>query len=302
MIGGMSDPLWRLLFCALLLPLLSTVALAQPATGTAPAREAQAKPRVLVVSVTKAYRHDSIGVGNETVRAIGVESGAFEAVAGDDLSLLDPDKINQFGAVVFLSTTGELPLTDRQKQSLLDFVRGGGGFVGIHSATDTFYGWPEYGEMIGAYFDGHPWNAGDTVTIKVDEPAHPVAAPWAKPTLTFKEEIYQFRRPYDRRELRVLLSLDVAKTDLKKGGIKRRDGDFALAWVKPFGKGRVFYTALGHNESVWKMPAYREHLLAGIRLALGQLDAPIDPPGGADRPMNDPPAAPATVPTTDAAR
>ncbi|HMO25071.1 MAG TPA: ThuA domain-containing protein, partial [Tepidisphaeraceae bacterium] len=185
-----------------------------------------------------------------------------------DFARFTDDGLAQVGAIVFLSTTGELPMSEPQRQAMLRYIEQGGGFVGIHSATDTFYGWAEYGEMIGAYFDGHPWNAGDTITLKIDDPDHPAAKPWINAERTFKEEIYQFRRPYDRAKLHVLLSLDVEKTDMRKSGIKRRDGDFALAWTKPHGQGRVFYTALGHNESVWKMPAFRAHLRAGIEQVL----------------------------------
>jgi type 1 glutamine amidotransferase len=246
--------------------LICFAALAAPATAPA----TRDVPRVLVISATEGFRHQSIPLGNRTIAELGRQSGAFEAVVSDDFTHLDPGRIAGFAAIVFQSTTGELKMTEPQRQSLIDFVAGGGGFVGIHSATDTFYGWPEYGDMIGAYFDGHPWNAGDTITLRIDAPDHPIARPWAGADLTFKEEIYQFRRPYDRSRLTVLLSLDVTKTDMSKSGIRRRDGDFALAWIKPHGDGRVFYTALGHNESVWRMEAFRQHLLAGIRHAIGE--------------------------------
>lgn len=235
----------------------------QPAE--APARQ---PPELLVVSMTKGFRHQTIPLGIETLRELSRESGAFRITTIDDFDRFTDDGLAGVGAIVFLSTTGELPMGEPQRAAMLRYIERGGGFVGIHSATDTFYGWAEYGDMIGAYFDGHPWNTGDTITLKIDDPDHPAGKPWVDANLTFKEEIYQFRRPYDRERLHVLLSLNVEKTDMSKRGIKRRDGDFALAWTKPHGDGRVFYTALGHNESVWKMPAFRAHLRAGIEHVL----------------------------------
>ena len=144
--------------------------------------------------------------------------------------------------------------------------RAGNGFVGIHSATDTFYKWPEYGEMIGGYFDEHPWNT--QVTMKVEDHGHPstkhLGAAW-----TLADEIYQFRN-YSRSDRHVLLSLDVASVDLTAKGVKRADGDFANAWYKSWGSGRVFYTALGHRPEVWQDPAYQQHVAGGISWAMGR--------------------------------
>ena len=130
-------------------------------------------------------------------------------------------------------TTGELPMSDEQKSAFMAWIRSGRGFVGIHSATDTFYKWAEYGEMIGGYFDEHPWNT--RVTMKVEDHDHPstkhLGATWS-----LADEIYQFKN-YSRADKRVLLSLDVSSVDLNVKGVKRADRDFANALVQVVGIG-----------------------------------------------------------------
>ncbi|NOZ23021.1 MAG: hypothetical protein GXP25_18260 [Planctomycetes bacterium] len=266
---------------------------AMPAKPAAPPK----KPRkLLVFSVTNGYHHNSIAWGRECLRIMGEKTGAFQATVSNDLSNFEPDKIKQFDAICFLNTTrelfvpkdlGKLPKDQQEKakvrdarlkKSLLDFVKNGGGFVGIHSATDTFYQWPEYGEMIGAYFNGHPWH--EVVGIQVEDPKHPLCAPFKTKTFEIKDEIYQFRDPYSRGKLRVLLSLDTAKTNMNKGKkIRRTDGDFAVSWVKTYGKGRVFYCSLGHRNEVYWNPTVLQYYLAGIQFALGDLEADTTPSG-----------------------
>ncbi|MGH7176304.1 MAG: ThuA domain-containing protein, partial [Tepidisphaeraceae bacterium] len=141
----------------------------------------------------------------------------------------------------------------------------------------------EYGAMLGACFDGHPWNANEQVTIRVERPDDPIAAPFGRDPFSIQEEVYQFKDPYplDAHQRRVLLRLDTKRTDMKKEGIHRADGEFALAWTKEYGSGRVFYTALGHNEGVWKDPRFQSHLLEGIRWALAArapATQPLGPP------------------------
>jgi type 1 glutamine amidotransferase len=148
----------------------------------------------------------------------------------------------------------------------MEFVRAGKGFAGIHSATDTFYKWPEYGEMIGGYFDGHPWH--QDVRVKVEDRQHPASA-HLQDGLTINDEIYQFRN-WSRDRVHVLLSLDPASVDLQKEGVKRSDRDFALAWTRTLGSGRVFYTALGHEPDVWRDPRFQQHLTSGIEWAIGR--------------------------------
>jgi type 1 glutamine amidotransferase len=156
------------------------------------------------------------------------------------------------------------------RENLMSFVKGGGGFVGIHAATDTFYDWPEYGEMINGYFDGHPWSANKRVSIYVEpgQELHPLAAMFGGERLDFKEEIYQFKAPYDSTKVHMLLRLDPEKS-AKVGGMKRTDNDYGVAWARSWGKGRVFYSSIGHNHDMFWHPKVLRHYLAGIQWAMG---------------------------------
>ena len=238
--------------------------------------------KLLIFTLCKGFRHSSIECGAETFEMMGQKTGAFDTVISDDPTMFSPEKLRAFDAVCFMNTTGELFEEPALKRSLLDFVRSGKGVIGIHAATDCFYEWPEYGELMGAYFDGHPWGAGDTVTVKIDEPSHPLCAPFDGKPFEITDEIYQFKAPYSREKLRVLLSLDTSKTDMNKAGIHRDDGDFAVTWIHPYGKGRVFYCSLGHREDVFWNAAVLKHYLAGIQYALGDLKVDDTPVPGRD--------------------
>lgn len=272
-----------------LLLILPSCLLAQVMGPPAP-EKTEPKPRVGVFTFAAGFQHETLELAERTIAKIAAESGQFEAVlyhlhrqpAGSlDLSMISAKNLAKLDALVFYTTSGEKDLnllSDRQRAEFMKAIRGGTAFVGIHSATDTFYKWPEYGEMIGAWFDGHPWTAdGAPVTIKVEDHEHPAARPFGSSWFV-QEEIYQFRAPYDRKKLHVLLSLDTSATDMSVAGVKRTDGDFAVAWTKYHGKGRVFYTALGHNEDVWRDELFQAHLLGGIRWALGQLQGNPPPP------------------------
>lgn len=254
---------------------LQMAAGAAAAAGDNPPAD-HASRKLLVFSMTKAFHHSSIPLGQKVVSELGAQSKEFTAVVSEDLSNFDPDKIKEFAGVCFLNTTGEIPFSDEQKKGLLDFVSSGHAFIGIHSATDTLYQWPEYGDIIGGHFDGHPWTADMTETLRVEE-KNPITAPFPS-DFPITEEIYQMKAPYDREKCDVLISLDTAKTGMNRSGIHRTDGDFPVCWIKSYGdKGRVFYTSLGHNETVWERADYQQHLLAGIRWALGDYDLPIKP-------------------------
>jgi len=249
--------------------------------------------RLLVFSVCTSFWHPSIPYAKMTFEMMGRRTGAFTAVVSDDLSMFEPDKLKGFDAVLMNNTTGELFLpkgkklqdlsgqdrakAKRLRKSLLDFVNNGGGLVGVHAATDCSYRWKEYGEMIGGYFAGHPWNASSTVVLKIDDPDHPINAAFGGKPFKVTDEIYQFREPYSRSKLRVLLSLDTEKTDMNKKGIRRKDGDFAVSWVRPYGKGRVFYCSLGHRKEIFQTPVLLKHYLAGVQFALGDLKAEAAP-------------------------
>lgn len=238
--------------------------------GTSAQDPAGHKPaRVLLSTQTQGFQHKSIPVAKDILASIANESGKFDLTIDDELKNLTQEGLKNFDIVMFVNTTEELKIDEAQKQALLEFIKSGKGFVGVHAATDTFYQWPEYGEMIGGYFDGHPWTADTTVTLKNEAPARKITKPFGDKPFQLTEEIYQFKAPYDRSKCEVLLSLDTSKTDMSRQGIKRTDGDFAVAWIKPYGDGRVFYTSLGHNEAVWRDQRFQRHLLAGIEWASG---------------------------------
>jgi type 1 glutamine amidotransferase len=262
-----------------------------------------AKPRrLLVFSVTNGFRHGSIPTGQMMMRMLGESTGAFEAVVSDDLANFERDALAGFDAVCFLNTTGNVfvppkgewdamdaearaAATEREqrlKANLMAFIRGGGGFVGIHSATDTCYEWEEYGRMMNGYFDGHPWNSNTAVSIKVEpgQEEHPVAAMFMGENLDITEEIYQLREPYDSAQVRMLLRLDTERSPMDLPGIKREDNDFGVSWMRDWGDGRVFYSSLGHNDAIYWHPRVVLHYLAGIQWALGDLEADSSPAGG----------------------
>ncbi len=295
-------------FCTLLVIAIgfmfghSTEALAQPseiasriaaAVPSKPFAEPNQPRKLLVFTLTRGFRHESIAAGVQAFRALGEKTGAFEIVHSEDPAVFEPQRLIQFDAVCMLNTTGELftpsnleeldpaarasanRSTRRWKQSLLDFVAGGGGLIGIHAATDSFYKWLEYGELMGGYFNGHPWH--EEVTVIVEEPDHPLCASFGASSFQVTDEIYLFRSPYSRLRQRVLLSLDADRTDLRRSGIRRSDQDFAVSWVRTYGSGRVFYCSLGHREEIYWNPDVLRHYLAGIQFVMGDLVADATP-------------------------
>ncbi len=265
-------------FCALFVAPACAQDDAKKSAAAAPTTQ-RAQKRVLVFNRADGFKHKSIPTSAAVFKELDATSEVFEFVVTDDVTHFDKDKLNTYNAVVFCLTTGEYKpndpknpgkpsFSDEHKAALLEFVQSGrGALVGIHSATDTFYDWPKFGEMLGGYFDGHPWNEKDTVTIKNEQPGNPITLPFGKDPFELMEEIYQFKEPYSRERQQVLLSIDTDKTDMSKKGIKRADKDFAVAWTKSYGKGRVFYTSLGHNDAVWKDPRFQAHVMAGLMWA-----------------------------------
>ena len=250
------------------------------------------KPRkLLVFSRTNGFRHASIATGKIALTEMGRKTGAFETVISEDPEVFEEDSLKTFDAVCFLSPTmnalsprpGELKkMTEaekteasarevRFKENLMKFIKSGHGYIGIHSATDCCYEWPEYGKMVNGYFDGHPWTANCPVSVKVEpgEEKHPLVAMFEGRNVEFKEEIYQLKEPYNSKSVHMLLRLDTEKTDMTRAGIKRTDKDFGIAWARPWGQGRVFYCSLGHNHEIYWHPTVVRHYLAGIQWALG---------------------------------
>jgi type 1 glutamine amidotransferase len=247
----------------------------------------QKKHEVLVFTKTAGFRHGSIPTGVECMKQLGTKTGLFNVTHSEDAEVFKADSLAKFGAVIFLNSTGEIfkgspSGEDVLKASLLDFVKGGKGVVGMHSAGDTYNDWKEYGEMMGTGFESHPWNAGDTVRVKNLAPDHPLTAAFKGEGLTIKDEIYKFKagraQAADRR---MLLALDANGTDLKKDD-QNKDGNpdrdfYPIAWLSTYGKGKTFYCSLGHNDDVYWNATVVAHYLAGIQYALGELSADATP-------------------------
>ncbi|WP_213285795.1 ThuA domain-containing protein [Bradyrhizobium sp. sGM-13] len=232
--------------------------------GAAAARplgaHAQRSPaRILYFTYSAGYRHDVIALSKAILTQLGSNSGGFEVTATEDTSEFSTENLKSYAAVMFY-TTGELPMNDAQKTALLDFVLAGGGFLGVHSATDTFYTWPDYLDLIGGYFNGHPWH--QAVKIEVVDPSDPLVA-FLGNSLQIEDEIYQIS-DFDYRGSSVLLRLDPSSVDLGKAGVHQRFYGWPLAWTRLYGEGRVFYTALGHEPSVWQDSRYQRLLTNAI--------------------------------------
>jgi type 1 glutamine amidotransferase/HEAT repeat protein len=191
----------------------------------------------------------------------------------DEMSVFDTENLAQYNAILFNNTTALKFKDAAQRKALMDFVNSGKGIIGIHAATDNFYEWPEAATMMGGLFDGHPWTAGGTWAVKVDEPGHPLNTSFENRGFLIRDEIYQIKGPYSRDTHRVLLSLDMTNERNNRPGQKRADRDNAISWIKRHGNGRVFYCSLGHNNEIFWNPAVLGHYLAGIQYALGDLKA-----------------------------
>lgn len=259
--------------------------------ATAPAQPA--KPRkLLIYSQTKGYRHSSIETGTEAITQLGARTGAFTATASEDPAVLTADSLRGFDAVLFLNVTGNIFDRVESQQALLEFVRNGGGVAGIHSATDACYEWPQWGEMLGGWFDGHPWSWRSHVTVWIEEPGHPLNAAFdGASSLAIQDEIYQLKGPDFRQTHRVISSLDPRRTDMSLPTIKRADRDFPITQIREYGKGRVLYCALGHNEHIFWNRAVLGHYLAGLQWVMGDLKADATPrPRAAMPPLASDPA------------
>ena len=231
-----------------------------------------AKPKkILVITESKGFVHSVVKrpspnehcLVEKVLTQLGKDTGKFEVTCSQDSRKeITAENLAKYDAVFFY-TTGELPLSDTQKADLLDFVRSGKGFTGSHCASDTFYKWPEYGNLVGGYFDGHPWH--EKIKIVVEMQDHPAMKHLGK-EFEITDEIYQFKAPYDRSKINVLMNMKLKEGD-KRGN--RKDGDYALTWTKDYGKGRMFYTALGHREDVWADARFQKMMVAGILWAAG---------------------------------
>ncbi|MCX4483011.1 ThuA domain-containing protein [Streptomyces anulatus] len=214
---------------------------------------------VLVYTRTTAYRHDSIPAARTALRELGEEEG-FTVETSEDPAVFTDASLAGRGAVVFLSTSGDV-LTEEGRAALRRWITAGGGFLGVHSAACTEYDWPYYGELLGARFAGHP--AFQPGTVLVENRNHPATAHLPE-RWEWSDEWYDFRTGPRRPGVRVLATVD--ETGYEGGGM---GADHPLVWCRDSGAGRSFYTALGHADEAYSDPAFRRHLLGGLRWAAG---------------------------------
>jgi len=216
--------------------------------------------RVLVNRQSEGFEHSYLPHMEVAIKKLGKETGLFDTVTTARSRLINAKDLANYDVLV-MATTGSLGWSDEQKEAFLSFVREGKGLVGIHNATDTYYDWPEYGELLGGWFAGHPWT--QEVTINVEDTQHPTTAMLGESFKVY-DEIYTFKS-WDRSKTHVLMSLENSSVDASKGN--REDGDYAMGWCHEYGKGRVIYTAMGHPDELWEQPWFLEHILACIKWA-----------------------------------
>jgi type 1 glutamine amidotransferase len=209
--------------------------------------------RVLMLTATAGFRHDSIATARQVLTTLGSSSGEFTITATEDVPAITSATLAGTDVLFFALTTGELAFTAEQKAAILAFVSNGGGFLGVHSATDTLYGWPEYGALVGAYFKEHPWT--QLATVVVEDATHPATAGLGD-RFSIEEEFYTFREN-PRPRVQVLLRLDAASV--------RSSGDYPLAWAQTVGNGRTYYNALGHFPTTWNDPRFQRQIAGAIR-------------------------------------
>ncbi len=247
--------------------MVATAALLIAATGLfgLPSRGESRPSRLLYFTLSAGYRHEVIPASREVMRQLGAASPQFEVTESEDVAVFTAENLRRYGAVMFF-TTGGLPMSEAQRAALMDFVSRGGGFLGVHSATDTFYQWPEYGRLIGGYFDQHPWHP--TVRVDVADRGDSLVS-FLGPSITLNDEIYQIR-DFDERGSHVLLRLDPTSVDLTRENVHHHPYGWPLAWTRAYGKGRVFYTALGHEEGVWRDPGFQRMLRNAVSWAMSE--------------------------------
>ena len=237
--------------------------------------QAQTRKKVLAWADTlTAYQHDSISHALAVMERVGRESGAFDLYLRTDSQWItrkpvppparNTHNLNDFAAIFYFGTGDNL--TPQQKKDLLAFVHDDGkGFVGAHTGDDAFFDWPEFNDMIGGWFDGHPWGVFDAPIIMEDRD-FPAMKHFPE-KFTFRDEIYQ-HKDFSRDKIHVIARLDASKLDYTKPNIHRQDHDFPVAWSKSYGKGRVFYATFGHAAETWDKPEIQKLYLEAIKWAM----------------------------------
>ncbi|MCC7371274.1 MAG: ThuA domain-containing protein [Chloroflexi bacterium] len=215
--------------------------------------------RVALVTATAGYYHESIPTAQRILHEIAQRDGHLDIGTvisdSDGLSRLTPALLAEHDLLCFVSTSGELPLTDEQKRAILEFVASGKGFVGVHGATTTLKAWPDYAELLGAVFAMHP--KALSFGVIVEDQSHP-ATHHLPPTFSVMDELYTFT-DNPRERVHVLLRAASGSADLI--------GDLPLAWTKTYGEGRVYYNALGHFDAGWERADFQAQIRGGLRWA-----------------------------------
>jgi len=214
--------------------------------------------RVLMLTATAGFRHDAIPTARQVMTSMAASAGDIRLTLTEEPSAITATALADQDVLLFALTSGELPFSGEQRAAILSFVSGGKGFIGVHSATDTLYGWPEYGRLVGAYFKEHPWT--QQATVIVEDASHP-ASKGLGDRLTLLEEFYTFREN-PRPQVQVLLRLDPSSVGAS--------GDYPLAWAQAFGSGRSYYNALGHFSSTWNDTRFQQQMLGAIRWTAGR--------------------------------
>jgi type 1 glutamine amidotransferase len=229
-----------------------------PSTTTTTTTPSVPPIRVLMLTATAGFRHDSIPAAGAAVAAIAARSSDILVTATENLADINAARLGASDVLMFALTSGELAFDETQKRAIVEFVNGGGGFIGFHSATDTLYDWADYGRIVGAYFKEHPWVQRATVTV--EDRAHPTTSGLGA-SFSLTEEFYTFRGN-PRGSVHVLLTLDPTSVGAQ--------GDFPLAWTQSIGRGRSYYNALGHFPDTWNDPRFQMQIAAAIHWAAGR--------------------------------
>lgn len=220
---------------------------------------AKESPRILIFSKTAGFHHQSISKGIKAIQKLGIDA-KFDTDTTTDAKQINTENLKKYKAVVFLNTTGDI-LNNEQQSAFENYIRSGAGFVGVHSATDCEYDWPWYGNLVGAYFVSHPQQ--QEAVLKVHNQKHPATKhlprEWKR-----KDEWYNFK--WVAPNLNVLISLD--ETSYQPGRNKMGE-NHPMSWYHEYDGGRSFYTALGHTDESYIDPMFLQHLLGGIKYAIG---------------------------------
>ena len=243
--------------------------------------------KLLIFDINADYGgHGSIPYANIAFTLMGQKTGAFEAVVSHDPQVFQSDSLKQYDAIFFNNNVGNVFSDPQLRQNVTDFVKHGGGLMGVHGTTAAFLNWsgpntgsddwPEFGEMIGGRGANHR-EMDEKIVVKVEEPYHPLLQFFPKEGFEYQDEFFRVSDPYSREKQRVLLSIDNAKSNLHRppyeGTKERADEDYALAWVKQYGQGRCFYSTFAHSPKIFWDPVMLKFYLAAVQFVLGDLDA-----------------------------